>query len=340
MARQFKVMRVERRFQVPLSFATMEVEAEELAMVNAELVEVVCATEDEIIKAAKDADALLVIFAPMTRRVLEALPKLKVIVRYGIGYDNVDVDAATDNGVLLVNIPDFCLEEVANHAIALLLALNGELLSINEGMKQGRWAESQLIRATIGAPYEQTLGLIGCGKIGRMTAKKAQCFGFRILGYDPYVDKSLAKEHGITLVGLPELLKESDFVSVHTLLNKETWHLIGEKEFKQMKPTAYFINTSRGAVVDEAALIKALQEKWIAGAGLDVFEQEPVAPDNPLLKMDNVIVSPHCCSHTVASIKRLKTSVGQEAARVLIGRWPKNVVNKTVKPKINLVKEE
>ncbi len=340
MARQFKVMRVERRFQVPLSFATMEVEAEELAMVNAELVEVVCATEDEIIKAAKDADALLVIFAPMTRRVLEALPKLKVIVRYGIGYDNVDVDAATDNGVLLVNIPDFCLEEVANHTIALLLALSGELFSINEGMKQGRWAESQLIRATIGAPYEQTLGLIGCGKIGRMTAKKAQCFGFRILGYDPYVDKSLAKEHGITLVGLPELLKESDFVSVHTLLNKETWHLIGEKEFKQMKPTAYFINTSRGAVVDEAALIKALQEKWIAGAGLDVFEQEPVAPDNPLLKMDNVIVSPHCCSHTVASIKRLKTSVGQEAARVLIGRWPKNVVNKTVKPKINLVKEE
>ena len=340
MARQFKVMRVERRFQVPLAFATMEVEAEELTMVNAELVEVECATEDEIIKAAKDADALLVIFAPMTRRVLEALPKLKVIVRYGIGYDNVDVDAATDNGVLLVNIPDFCLEEVANHAIALLLALNGELLSINEGMKQGRWAESQLIRATIGAPYEQTLGLIGCGKIGRMTAKKAQCFGFRILGYDPYVDKSLAKEHGITLVGLPELLKESDFVSVHTLLNKETWHLIGEKEFKQMKPTAYFINTSRGAVVDEAALIKALQEKWIAGAGLDVFEQEPVDPDNPLLKMDNVIVSPHCCSHSVASIKRLKTSVGQEAARVLIGRWPKNVVNKTVKPKINLVKEE
>jgi len=218
--------------------------------------------------------------------------------------------------------------------------LSGELLSINEGMKQGRWAESQLIRATIGAPYEQTLGLIGCGKIGRMTAKKAQCFGFRILGYDPYVDKSLAKEYGITLVSLPELLKESDFVSVHTLLNKETWHLIGEKEFKQMKPTAYFINTSRGAVVDEAALIKALQEKWIAGAGLDVFEQEPVDPDNPLLKMDNVIVSPHCCSHTVASIKRLRTSVGQEAARVLIGRWPKNVVNKTVKPKVNLVKEE
>ena len=336
--KKFKVMRVEERVQVPLAFFSMEEEAEELAKVNAEIVEVECANEDEIVAVAQDADAILLIFAPMTRRVTGALPKLKVIVRYGIGYDTVDVDGATDNGVLLVNIPDFCLEEVSNHAIALLLALGGKLVSINEGMKQGHWAEAQLARATVEAPYEQTLGLVGCGKIGRMTAKKAQCFGFRILGYDPYVDESVAKEHGITLVSLPELLKESDFVSVHALLNKETRHLIGEKEFKQMKPGAYFINTARGAVVDEAALIKALQEKWIAGAGLDVFEQEPVAPDNPLLKMDNVVVSPHCCSHSVASIKRLKTSVGQEAARVLSGRWPKNVVNKAVKPKVNLVK--
>lgn len=338
MERQFKVMRVERRFQMPLAIAPTELETEELAKVNAELVDVECATEDEIIEAAKDADALLVVFAPMTRRVMEALPKLKVIVRYGIGYDTVDVDAATDNGVLLVNIPDFCLEEVSNHAIALLLVLGGKLVSLSEGTKQGRWAESQLARAAVGAPYEQTLGLVGCGKIGRMTAKKAQCFGFRILGYDPYVDESVAKEYGITLASLPELLKESDFVSIHTLLNQETWHLIGEKEFKQMKPSAYLINTARGAVVDEAALIKALQEERIAGAGLDVFEKEPIDLNNPLLKMGNVVVTPHCCSHSVASIKRLKRSVGQEAATVLSGRWPKNMVNKTVKPRVNLVK--
>ena len=124
----------------------------------------------------------------------------------------------------------------------------------------------------------------------------------------------------------------------HTLLNQETWHLIGERELKQMKPTAYFINTSRGAVVDETALIKALQEKWIAGAGLDVFEKEPVKPDNPLLKMDNVTVTPHCCSHSAASIRQLKRSVAQEAARVLSGLCPKNVVNKTVEPKVSLVK--
>ena len=190
----------------------------------------------------------------------------------------------------------------------------------------------------MGSIYGQTLGIIGCGNIGRMTARKAQCFGLKILGYDPYVDKSLAKESGITLVSLPELLKESDFVAVHALLNKETWHLIGEKEFKQMKPTAYFINTSRGSVVDEPALIKALQEKSIAGAALDVFEKEPVDSDNPLLKMDNVVVTPHSASYSDVAFKRLRTSVGQEAARVLSGRWPKNVVNKTVKPKVNLAK--
>lgn len=338
--RKFRVMRVERMFEVPLGLVPMELEVEELARVNAEFVDVECATEDEIIAAAKDADALLVVFARITRRVIEALPKLKVIVRYGIGYDTIDVNAATDNGVLLVNVPDFCLEEVSNHAIALILALGGKLFSLNEGTKQGYWAETQLTRAAVRSPYEQTLGLIGCGHIGRMTARKAQCFGLKILGYDPYVDRSLAMEHGISLVSLPELLQGSDFVSVHSLLNKETWHLIGEKEFKQMKPTAYFINTARGSIVDEAALIRALQEKWIAGAGLDVFEKEPIDPDNPLLKMNNVVVSPHCSSHSVPSFKRLKTSVAQEAARVLSGSWPKNVVNKMVKPKISLTKRD
>jgi len=172
-----------------------------------------------------------------------------------------------------------------------------------------------------------------------MMARKAQCFSLRVLGYDPYVDKSLAKEYGITLVSLPELLKESDFFSVHTFLSEETWHLMGEREFKQMKPTAYFINTARGAVVDEPVLIKALQEKWIAGAGLDVFEKEPVDPDNPLLKMDNVVVTPHQASYSDVAIKRIPTMVGQAVTRVLSGWWPKNVVNKTVKPKVNLVNE-
>ncbi len=334
MGRQFKVVRVDR----PGIRAIMVEEARELAKVNAELVGVDCTTEDEIIEAAKDADAIITAFAQITRRVMESLPKCKIIVRYGIGYDTIDVDAATDSGILVVNIPDFCFEEVSNHAIALLLVCAKKLVLLNNLTKQGRWAECKQAQAPMVSIHGQTLGVIGCGHIGRITARKAQCFGLRILGYDPYVDKSLVKEYGITLVSLPELLKESDFVSVHTPLSEETQHLMGEKEFKQMKPTAYFINTSRGSVVDESALIKALQEKWIAGAGLDVFEKEPVDSGNPLLKMDNVVVTPHDAAYSDVSFKRLHTSVGQEAARFFSGQWPKNVVNKTVKPKVNLVK--
>jgi D-3-phosphoglycerate dehydrogenase len=172
-----------------------------------------------------------------------------------------------------------------------------------------------------------------------MTARKAQSFGLKIIGYDPYVDKILAKESGITLTSqLSELLEESDFVTIHCLLSEETRHLIGEKEFKQMKPTAYFINTARGAIVDEAALIKALQEKRLAGAGLDVFEKEPVSPDNPLLKMNIVVVMPHSASYSDAAVEQQAINPAQEVARVLGGQWPKNVVNETVKPKVRLIK--
>jgi len=338
MERQFKVVRMSGRRG---NFPPMVETAKELAKVNAEIVEAACVTEDEVIEAAKDADVIIMGGAQITRRIMQALPKCKAIISGNVGFDRIDVDAATDNSIIVVNIPapEWLAEEVSNHAIVLLLACAKKLVFLNNGTKQGRWAEVRGALAPIGSIYGQTLGVIGCGSLGRMTAKKAQCFSLRVLGYDPYVDESLAKEHGITLVSLPELLKESDFVSAHTLLNKETRHLIGEKEFKQMKPTAYFINTSRGQVVDEPALIKALQEKQITGAGLDVFEKEPVDPDNPLLKMDNVVITPHCAGRSDASFRLGNIIVGQEAARVLSGRWPKNVVNKGVKPKGNLAKE-
>jgi D-3-phosphoglycerate dehydrogenase len=314
-------------------------ETGELAKANAELVVAGCTCEDDIIATAKDADAILTIGAPMTRRVLENLPKCRVIVRYGIGYDTVDVDAATDNNILLVNIPDFCFEEVSNHAIALLLACAKKLVQLNDLVKAGRWREAKQAQSPMGSVYGQVCGIIGCGNIGRATARKARCFGLKVLGSDPYLDKTLAEENGISLVDLPELLKKADYVLVHTVLNKETYHLIGEKQFRMMKPGAYFINTARGAIVDEPALIRALREKWIAGAGLDVFEKEPVDADNPLLKMDNVIVLPHSASYSDAAFVRLRQSVGREAARVLIGKWPKNVVNKTCRPKFELKRE-
>jgi D-3-phosphoglycerate dehydrogenase len=336
---RLKVVRVEKKEQKPLSLADITVESEVLNRIGAEVIDIECNSEDEIIQAAKDADAVLVIFAPMTRRVLSALPRVKVLVRYGIGYDTVDVDAATDNGILVVNIPDFCLREVSDHALALTMTISRQIVTMNSKTKKGNWTEAQLVLTKLPPPYQQTIGFVGCGNIGQMTARKAKCFGFRTIGYDPYISASVASDAGIELVELSTLLKESDYVSVHALLNQETRHLIGEKELKQMKPTAHLINTARGGVIDEGALIQALSEKWIAGAGLDVFEQEPIAPDNPLLRMDNVIITPHCAGSSEASVERLKLSVAQEAARVLTGRWPKNVVNKSVTPKGNLEKE-
>ena len=338
MERQFKVVRVNRK----VSSAIMAAEAEELAKVNTELVEAACVTEDETIEAAKDADVILMGRVKITRRIIEALPKCQAIIFGSVGFDAVDIDAATENSIIVTNnpSPEWCVEEVSNHALTLLLTCAKKLVILNDLTKQGQWAEAKKAQIPMESIHGQTLGLVGCGSIGVMTAKKAQCFSLKVLANDPYIDKSLAKESGITLVSLPELLKESDYVSIHAPLDEKTRHLIGEKEFKQMKPTAYLINTARGKLVDEPALIKALQEKWIAGAGLDVFEKEPTDSNNPLLKMDNVVVTPHNAGFSDASLKQLKTSVGQEAARVLSGRWPKSVVNKSVKPKVNLVKED
>ena len=336
---KFKVVTLPRISREPTA-----VESRELSGLSAEveLVPARCTTEDELIAVAKDADAIMGGGSIFTRRVMESLPRCKVIVSYSVGFDEIDVDAATENGIIVVNnrSTKWCVEEVSNHTIALLLICAKKLSLLNDLTRQGRWTESRRVLPPMGSIYGQTLGLVGCGDIGRMMAKKAQCFGLKTLGYDPYADRSLVSKCGITLVSLPELLKTSDFVSIHTPLNKETRHMIGEEQFKQMKPTAYFINTARGKVVDETALIKALREQWIAGAGLDVFEKEPLSPDNPLLKMENVVIIPHTASYSEAAMALQPVNPAQEVARVLSGRWPKNVVNKTVKPKVNLVKED
>ena len=333
--KKLKAIRVDRG----AGQAAMPDEAAEIAKVDAELVSADCATEDEIIAAAMNADAIITVGAQITRRVSASLPRCKVIVRYGIGYDTIDVPGATDAGILVVNIPDFCLEEVSSHAIALMLALARKLLPLNNLVKQGKWVEAMRSMAPMGPIHGQTLGIIGCGNIGRLSAVKAKPFGLRILGYDPYLDKEVARSAGITLVPLPELLREADYVTLHPLLNDETRHIIGEKELHQMKRSAFLINTARGPVVDEAALVRALQDRRIAGAGLDVFEQEPIAADSPLLKMDNVILTPHSAFFSDAAYARLRRSVGQEAARVLGGRWPKHVVNVDVKPKVPLARD-
>lgn len=324
-----------------LSGGSLAAEERELSRLNAgfEIVQAKCMTEDDLIAAAGDADAILGGGRLFTRRVMEALPKCRAIVTYSVGFDGIDVDAATDLGIVVVNNPAcaWCVEEVSNHAITLLLICAKKLILLNDLTKRGRWAEARKVTQPMGSIYGQTLGIIGCGNIGRLTARKAQAFGLRVLGNDPYIDKSQASEYGITLVSLSMLLRESDYVSLHTPLDKQTHHLIGESELKLMKPTAYLINTARGGVVDEAALIKALVDRRIAGAGLDVYEKEPVDPDNPLLKMDNVVAVPHTASMSDEAVEVQPLNPAQEVVRILSGRWPKNVVNPSVKPKVELI---
>ncbi len=334
----FKVARVDKAERCVVT----EEQISAMAKANIELARVVCSTEDEIVELAQDADAILTTRGNFTRQVMERLPKCKLIIRDGVGYDTIDADAARDNNIIIANCPaaEWCLEEVSNHVITLLLNCAKKIAYLDANTKQGRWADMRAILAPMGPIFGETFGLIGFGDIGRRAAEKAQCFGMRVISYDPYLDKSVAVKYGITLVDKQELFKESDYISVHTILNDETFHLVGEQEFKQMKTTAYIINTARGPIVDEAALIKALQEGWIAGAGLDVFEKEPVDPGNPLLEMSNVIVTPHTAFYSDLARDKQKGIIAlQEAVRLSKGYWPKNVVNRGVKPKIELVKE-
>ena len=308
---------------------------------DVETVEARVATEDELIALAKDADVVMGGGRFFTRRVMEAMPKCRAIVTYSVGYDGVDVEAATSLGILVVNNPAraWCVEEVSNHAMALLLACAKKLTILNSKVKDGKWQETRQLMPPMASIHGQTLGIIGCGDIGRAVARKAECFGLELIGADPFVDESLTIDCGIKMTTMQDLLKQADFVSAHTPLERQTHHLLGEKEFRLMKPTAYFINTSRGSVVDEPALVKALQEKWIAGAGLDVFEKEPTDPNNPLLKMDNVIVMPHSASYSDAALEVQPVNPSEEVSRILSGRWPKNPVNPKVTPKVSLAKE-
>jgi D-3-phosphoglycerate dehydrogenase len=285
--------------------------------------------EDEIIERAGDADALIVSSSPMTHRVMSALKQLKVVVRTGVGYDVIDVPAATALGIVAVNIPDIWTREVANHALALLLAWNRRIPILYNEVKAGVWQSQP--PGLVGALHDETVGIVGFGNIGRAFARRVSALETHLIAYDPYVDDAQFAALGVERVfSLGELAARSDYVSVHTLLNAETRHLINEVFLRQMKPTACLINTSRGPVVDEQAIIRALQEQWIAGAALDVQEHEPPAPDNPLSRLENVILTPHAAYYSTAAVAQVPRRCGEEVARVLTGQRPLHVVNPEV----------
>ena len=285
--------------------------------------------EDEVIGRARDADALIISSTPVTRGVMSALEGLKVVVRTGVGYDVIDVPAATDLGVIVVNVPDIWVREVANHALALLLAWNRKIITLDKNVHAGKWGGG-VPGAWTGSLHGETVGIVGLGNIGSAFARRVAAFETKLIAHDPYVEDSRFRALGVERVSLEALAERSDYVSVHTLLNAETRHLIGEAFFKRMKPTAILINTSRGPVVDELALTKALKDKRLAGAALDVWEREPVAADNPLLGMDNVIATPHAAYFSSPAVAEVPRRCGEEVARVLTGQRPINVVNPEV----------
>ena len=309
-------------------------ERQGLQGVDCEISSVACRSEGEIIEAIKGADAVLNSNLPMTRPVIEALEHCQLIIRYGHGYDTVDVPMATERGIMVANIAGFATEEVSNHALMLLLACSRKLVALNSALKAGRWDRAPMQSAHVGSIWGETLGIVGLGHIGRAMARKAHALGMRVIVHDPFVYPWIAKEYDAALVPFAQLLAESDYISVHCPLTKETRHMFGEAQLRAMKPTAILVTTARGPVVDGKALAKALQEKWIAAAGVDVFEQEPTAPDDPLLKLDNIICTPHMASYSDASAQGLRRRVGEEAARVLKGGWPQVLVNPEVAGRI------
>ena len=296
------------------------------------------ASDDEFIAQAEDADGLIVVDSPVTRRVMEALSRCKVIMRTGVGVDTIDVDAATELGIAVVAVPDLWIREVANHALSLLLACNRKLFELGRRVRSDGW--SPIIPAPVGSLHGETLGLLGLGRIGQALARRASALEMSVAAYDPYLPNSVFGELGVESVSFDALLRRSDYISIHSPKTEETTHLFDEAAFRRMKPTAYLINTSRGAVVDEAALIEALQEGRIAGAGLDVLEVEPPRPDNPLLTLDNVVLTPHTSYYSDRAVEDLPVRCGQEVARVLTGRRPINLVNPAVLEKLPLTEGE
>ncbi|TET47899.1 MAG: C-terminal binding protein [Dehalococcoidia bacterium] len=298
-----------------------------------------CQTEEEIIKAARDADFILTFKKPVTRKVIEQLERCRLIYNIGTGYETIDMEAATEHGIC-VSYPDaYCSEEVAEHAMALILACARKLVRLDRAVRDGKWEsyEKREIRLNILPPMlpirGKTLGLIGFGRIARKLVPKAKGFEMRVLALDPYVPASVFDEYGVEAVPLDYLIENSDFLSVHAAFTSDARHMLGAEQFQRMKPTAYVINCARGEFIDEAALYQALSRGEIAGAALDVIQEERMLPDHPLLKLDNVIITPHTAYYSEESLARMRRRPFEEIERMVNGQWPQWLLNSEVKKK-------
>jgi D-3-phosphoglycerate dehydrogenase len=320
MSEPFKAVRTDRELECPDIDAGLRARGVELVTLPEGI------GEEALIDAVRDADLLLMCYTPVTARVIEAAPRLKGIVKYGVGIDAIDVAAATARGIPVVNVPEYAEETVAEGAFALMIALAKKLMPIGREMdaKGWAWPTPRWLGVDLAG---RTLGLVGVGKIGRSMARMAGGFRMRVIGYDPNVSRDAMRAGGQAEIekidDLHALLAQSDIVSIHAVLNADTLYLIGPRELGLMKRTAFLINVSRGAIVDEAALVVALREQRIAGAALDVFSQEPMHSDHPLAtlyEMDNVILFPHLTFYTEEAMARLEGETLARCFEILEGR--------------------
>ena len=323
---------------VGVRLGNYDLEMEALAPIGVEIHEVVTDDEDEFIEAARNADAVYVQRTRLTRRGIEALQACKIIATASVGVDKIDVGAATERGIPVANVPDIFIEEVADHTMSLILATYRRLTLMDQMARDERWSQGRGVLYAFPRLFGMTLGLISFGNIARAVSHRAAPFGLRIIAHDPYLSELAMTKIGVEPVGFTELLQRSDIVSMHAPSTRETRHMMGEEQFRLMSPQAIFVNTSRGDTVDEKAMIRALDEKWISAAGLDVLEEEPPHPDNPILKMSNVILSPHVASASARMEPERRRRVGREIALALQGRWPRACVNPSTLPNSSLMR--
>ncbi|MDM8548813.1 C-terminal binding protein [Desulfobacterales bacterium HSG2] len=313
-----------------------------LESMDAELVNALSRTEEEIISNAADADAVICSgpVQPWTARVIQSLSKCRIIASLGVGYDRIDLETATNKGIVVANTPDYCIDEVSGQAITLMLALGRKIFQADKAVRERQInfvPPNRKNLTDIVYPLfrisEQTLGIVGLGRIGTAVALKARGLGMRVIAYDPYIFKAVMRSLGVEPADFDTLIKTSDFISINASLNEETRNMFGHDEFRRMKPTCYLINTARGEIVNQPALVKALQEGLLAGAGLDVTTDDPMSGDNPLLSMPNVILTGHSGWYSATSDSKFWHRAMTQVVLALRGEWPIYAVNPDVQEK-------
>lgn len=299
-------------------FPDLKQEKKLLEGIGYEVVAGQCKTAEEVLDLSRDAEAVMVQWAPVTREVIEGLENCRIIIRYGIGVDNVDLTAAKEKGIPVCNVPDYCIQEVADHAVALALSLGRQLLITDRRVRDGVWKITP--PKPMPAFREMKFATVGYGRIAREVLKRAAVFGFQKATCDPFVKAEAIQKDNTIPMSLDQLFEQADIISLHSPLNKETHHLINESSLGKMKSNALLINTSRGGLVDADALADAISKGKIAGAGIDVFEQEPLPAEHPLRKCENVILTSHTAWYSESSIPELQLKATEEAIRGLTGQ--------------------